>query len=256
LAGDKVLISYCPLCFSGIVYSRELGDRTLTFGNTSALYESDMVMLDYETGSYWWQVAGRAIVGTLTDEQLTALPSTTTTWAEWRDLHLDSLVLSRDTGFDRPYHRDPFGSYADFVNAGQFAFPVGESANDPRLLPATKVLLVKLEDEARAYPLTVDSPAVMQDELAQTPVVVLTDPQSESGSVFLATVAEDTLTFRSENGAITDLETGSSWDMAGRATGGPLAGSQLTALPSKTSFWFAAIAAEPEATVFTPETAN
>jgi hypothetical protein len=46
LAKEPVLISYCPLCASGIVFSRQLGDRVLTFGNTSALYESDMVMLD------------------------------------------------------------------------------------------------------------------------------------------------------------------------------------------------------------------
>ncbi len=46
LAGEPVLISYCPLCFSGIVFSRSLGDRVLTFGNTSTLYESDLVMLD------------------------------------------------------------------------------------------------------------------------------------------------------------------------------------------------------------------
>jgi len=59
LAGEQVLISYCPLCYTGIVHSRNLGDRVLTFGNTSALYESDMVMLDYETGSYWWQVEER-----------------------------------------------------------------------------------------------------------------------------------------------------------------------------------------------------
>ncbi len=70
LEGEPVLISYCPLCYSGVVYNRALGEQVLTFGNTSALYESDMVMLDYNTGSYWWQVTGRAIVGPLTDERL------------------------------------------------------------------------------------------------------------------------------------------------------------------------------------------
>ena len=63
--GIPVLISYCPLCRSGVVYDRRLEGRTLSFGNTSALYESDLVMFDRETNSYWWQVAGRAIVGAL-----------------------------------------------------------------------------------------------------------------------------------------------------------------------------------------------
>ncbi len=41
LAGVPVLISYCPLCASGVVYSRKLDEQTLLFGNTSALYQSD-----------------------------------------------------------------------------------------------------------------------------------------------------------------------------------------------------------------------
>ncbi|MFA9565117.1 MAG: DUF3179 domain-containing (seleno)protein, partial [Acidimicrobiales bacterium] len=76
LDGLPVLISYCPLCGSGIVYDRRVDGRVLSFGNTSALYESDLVMVDRATGSYWWQVAGEAIVGPLTGTELTALPST------------------------------------------------------------------------------------------------------------------------------------------------------------------------------------
>ena len=72
---------FCTLCNSGVVYDRGLPDGTeLTFGNTSALHENDLVMFDHRTLSYWWQVPGRAIVGELTDTQLEALPSTTTTW--------------------------------------------------------------------------------------------------------------------------------------------------------------------------------
>ena len=64
--GVPVLVSYCPLCASGVVYSRELDGRVMVFGNTSALYESDLVMYDHQTGSYWFQVIGEAIVGPLT----------------------------------------------------------------------------------------------------------------------------------------------------------------------------------------------
>ena len=58
-----LVVTYCPLCHSGVVYSRDLDGRMLLFGNTSALYESDMVMYDHQTGSYWFQVLGEAIVG-------------------------------------------------------------------------------------------------------------------------------------------------------------------------------------------------
>lgn len=52
--GVPLVVTYCPLCFSGVVFSRELDGRLLTFGNTSALYQSDMVMYDHQTGSYWF----------------------------------------------------------------------------------------------------------------------------------------------------------------------------------------------------------
>ncbi|MEE8346657.1 MAG: DUF3179 domain-containing (seleno)protein, partial [Dehalococcoidia bacterium] len=71
LDGVPVLISYCPLCRSGVVYDRRLAGKLLTFGNTSALYENDLVMFDRQTNSFWWQTAGEGIVGTLTGEQLT-----------------------------------------------------------------------------------------------------------------------------------------------------------------------------------------
>ena len=56
--GVPVLVSYCPLCRSGVVYDRRVAGETLSFGNTSALYESDLVMVDRATGSYWWQGGG------------------------------------------------------------------------------------------------------------------------------------------------------------------------------------------------------
>lgn len=59
--GDlPVPVSYCPLCGSGIVYERRVAGETLSFSNTSALYENDPVMVDCETGSYRWQVPGEA----------------------------------------------------------------------------------------------------------------------------------------------------------------------------------------------------
>lgn len=86
LDGAPVLITYCPLCFSGVVFSRDLDGDVLTFGNTSALYMSDLVMYDHQTGTYWFQVGGEAVVGPLSGSHLPLLPSTTITWGEWSRL--------------------------------------------------------------------------------------------------------------------------------------------------------------------------
>ena len=96
--GVPVLVAYCPLCFSGVVFGRELDGRVLTFGNTSALYQSDLVMCDHQTGSYWFQVGGEAVVGELTHSRLTLLPSTTMAWGEWKRLYPETRLLTGTSG--------------------------------------------------------------------------------------------------------------------------------------------------------------
>jgi hypothetical protein len=253
LDNKAVLISYCPLCYSGIVFSRTLEGEVLTFGNTSALYESDMVMLDYGTGSYWWQVAGRSIVGTLTGKALTILPSVTIPWKEWRALHPQTAVLSRDTGHSRNYDWDPFVNYSQYVNAGHFAFPVSTRARDTRLPPAAKVIALKQDGEVRVFPLDPDGGRALMDLAAAGPIVVFTEPTGPSGRIFRTEVEGRNLSFEFTTGGYTDRETGSRWDLEGRAVSGPLKGRHLQALPSMISFWFALIAAEPELILYSRE---
>ena len=246
LGGEPVLVSYCPLCGSGIVFSRRLGNRLLTFGNTSALYQSNMVMLDYETGSYWWQVAGRAIVGTLTGEQLRILPSTTATWGDWRRLHPGTRVLSRDTGFRRNYARDPFENYAITVNEGRFAFPVSGAALDQRLPSGARVLAIKLNDQVRGYLLDSKRPLAFLDTVGGQEIVVFVSRGGASSSAFRRRAGGRVLAFDPIGDEFVDRETRSVWDIAGRSTAGELAGQRLEPVPSRVSFWFAIVAAEPE----------
>lgn len=251
--GRPVLVSYCPLCRSGIVYDRRLGDRELTFGNTSALYENDLVMLDRQTGSYWWQVAGQAIVGPMTGESLSVLPSTTTTWGQWRELHPDTAVLSRDTGYPRDYDRDPFLGYGERVNAGQTPFPVSEDVlDDSRLDPATLVVGVDVEDVARGYPVGERS-SVYHDTIGTDPIVVFADGESSGGAAFYPRVDGEALRFEARDGIFVDTATGSEWDLSGRAIDGPLRGQTLNPVASRSTFWFAFVAAFPNTAVASPE---
>ncbi|MFQ5704738.1 MAG: DUF3179 domain-containing protein [Gemmatimonadales bacterium] len=249
LAGEPVLISYCPLCMSGVVFSRRVGDRTLTFGNTSALYESDMVMLDYETGSYWWQVAGKAIVGTLTDTRLTVLPGVTMQWAEWVESHPDTRVLSRETGYSRNYDRNPFSDYRERVNRGGFSFPVSKVGRDTRLDAGQTVLTVKLGDAVRAYPLGGERRVAVNDTLGDSPILVLVDGRG-GGAAYTPILAGRKLTFRVRRGEFRDRQTDSRWDSSGVAVEGELRGQRLRQLPSRTSLWFAIVAVEPGITVY------
>ncbi|MCH7953268.1 MAG: DUF3179 domain-containing protein, partial [Chloroflexi bacterium] len=252
LDGVPVLISYCPLCRSAIVYDRRLDGRELTFGNSSALYESDLVMFDRETRSYWWQVAGEAIVGTLTGARLTTLPSTTATWAQWLEEHPETLVLSRETGFARSYDRDPFAGYRDQVNDERFPFPVSAAALDGRLAPGDEVLGLTVGGESRAYSARALGDAAVNDTLGGEEIVVFSTEDGPTAAAYLANAGDGTLSFSYSDGKYRDAQTGSLWNLSGEAVSGPLQGATLELLPGRYTFWFAYIAAFPDADVYAP----
>ncbi len=109
--GYPVLITYCPLCGSAIAYERTIDGKPVEFGTSGKLYNSNLVMYDRKTNTYWTQIGGRAIIGDLVGAELVPVSINTVLWGNWRDLYPDAEVLSRDTGFFRSYGRDPYGGY-------------------------------------------------------------------------------------------------------------------------------------------------
>ncbi len=249
--GLPILVSYCPLCDSGIVYDRRLEGQVLEFGNTSALHQSDMVMYDKQTLSYWFQVGGDAIVGDLTGKRLAVLPTRFMRWTEWRDAYPNSQVLSRDTGFNRPYDRDPFTGLPEYLNRGRFPFPVGEAARNPTLPAGERVISLVIDEVARAYPITALQGQVVNDELGKTPIAVVID-EAGTALAFDRRIDNQRLTLKWIEGKLKDEETGSTWALVGTATEGPLTGTQLVELPARFSFWFAFVAAFPGGSAYQP----
>ena len=249
--GEPVLITYCPLCASGVVYSRTLNDQALVFGNTSALYESDLVMFDHQTGSYWFQVLGEAIVGTLTGERLTLLPSMTVPWGQWKMDHPNTRILSKNMGLlnrfsGNPYDRDSFAGYQSRVNRDQFAFPVSQDKLDSRLKSGDMVISIQVGETHRAYLLTGRPDEAINDDIEGKMVVVFIREGGPAGSAFFSESDDKLLTFEIDGGVITDNETGSQWNFSGLAVSGPLVGRKLEAVPSRTSFWFSLIGSLPD----------
>ncbi len=250
--GVPILISYCPLCRSGVVFDRRVDGIALTFGNTSALYESNAVAYDKETGSYWYQAGGRAIVGPLTGKRMRPLPSLVTTWAEWTSLHPDGLVLSTDTGYSAPYQADYFAGYEVTIEQRGFAFPVSEEARDPRLGLSAHVLVVMPGDSERAYHLDGLGDAVVNDTISGHDVVVFSMESGPSGAAYLPFIDGQQLTFQFKQNHYVDDQTGSTWNLAGHSTAGSLEGQTLEPLPSLFTFWFTAVAAFPQIDLYTP----
>lgn len=144
--GKRVLVSYCPLCLSGIVFDPVVEGERVEFGTSGKLWNSNLVMYDRKTDSLWSQILGEAIVGTLTGTKLSVLPSDQVRFGEWKKLHPRGEVLSRETGATRFYGQDPYGDY--YTTPGT-VFPVGNK--DARLDEKAFILGIVIEGKAKAY---------------------------------------------------------------------------------------------------------
>ena len=146
--GDLAInVSYCPLCGSAMVFDRTVDGRTLEFGVSGLLYQSDVLMYDRQTESLWSQLEMAAVSGPQVGRKLTLLPAQHLTWRAWKKAFPNGLVLSTATGFDRDYGRQP---YSDYEQSPRLMFPVNSYRQD---LPTKAwVAGVFVNGAARAYP--------------------------------------------------------------------------------------------------------
>jgi len=105
-----VAITFCPLCNTAMVFDRRLNGQELTFGVSGRLRNSDMIMYDAETESWWQQALGQAVVGTLAGAHLDQLVSWTLSWAEFRSEYPQGQVMIEPAG-SRPYGTNPYVGY-------------------------------------------------------------------------------------------------------------------------------------------------
>jgi len=258
VAGVPVAVTYCPLCNSAIGFDRRVGDRLVTFGTSGKLFKSDLVMYDRQTESLWPQIEGRAVAGTLTGTELERVPVATVPWDQWLAAHPDGWVLSRQTGYDRDYGRNPYQSY-DQPDAEPFLF---DGTSDPRLPPKERVVGIGGADPVAVPLARVSRERVVSLDVAGEPRVVwgiaglnsaLDTDRIEDGREITATGVFDpevdgrVLAFRPAGpDQFVDSRTGSTWNVFGLAVAGRLEGTQLTPVPHIDTFWFAWAAFQPD----------
>lgn len=149
VGGTPVIITYCPLCYTGIAFERVIDGKETTFGTSGMLFNSNLVMYDRATDSLWTQLGGEAIIGKNLGKKLKQLPLDTLFWSEWMAKHPDTKVLSFDTGFVRNYDLNP---YEDFETSRD---TFGTQFEDERLSAKEKVWGLEIEGKFKAYPMSV-----------------------------------------------------------------------------------------------------
>ena len=169
VGGKPVLVSYCPLCGSTVVFDRSIKGYEYTFGISGLLHQSDVLFFDRETESLWSQLEMKAVTGPMAGTEFEILPSTLATWKEWKKEHPGTAVLSRETGYNRDYDNMPYGGYEQ---SSSVMFPVRHTSK--KFHPKEKVLVVLAGNEAKAYPFSelekTDTP--LTDKLGGHDIVV------------------------------------------------------------------------------------
>jgi len=266
VGGDPVLITFCPLCNSSIVFDRHVGKEVYEFGTSGLLRYSDLVMYDRSTESLWQQLTGEGIVGRHAGDRLTMLPSSIVSFDEFQKAYPDGNILSRKTGHLRSYGSNPYVGY-DAVGERPFLFT---DEVDGRLSAMERVVAVSLNEGGRetnvAYPYSIlERRRVINDVQSGIHLVVFHKPGTSSAldtreisdgrdigatGVFRPEIDGVQLTFTAVGNTITDENTGSRWDIFGRAVEGPFMGARLEPVVHGDHFWFAWAAFKPDTVVY------
>ncbi len=250
--GDlPVIVTWCSLCNTPLVYKSEVDGKKLTFaraGNRG----NNFYMADSETGSHWQQIGGECFEGPLKGKRLTMVPFLFTTWGEWRAQHPQTLAL-----IPEPAYAEQYAGMAKRIATmpyGSNTAPGRELVRqaDTRLPNYEQVIGIESGEAHKAYPVSVLSKQlVINDKVGATPIVVAYAPSTATTTAFSRTVNGRVLTFRSAPaGKMTDDETGSTWTTYGECTSGKLKGQKLTQLIPEPGLWFAWAEFHPDTEIY------
>ena len=261
VGGIPVAVTFCPLCNASLVFDRRIAGAVLDFGTTGKLRKSDLVMYDRQTESWWQQFTGKGIVGRNAGVTLLQLPATIAAFDDFRRAYPRGRVLSRQTGFVRPYGRNPYRGY-DRIGDIPFLF---HDPIDPRLPAMERVLGVIQGGKVKIYAFpAIAALSVINDEVGSAPIAVFSQEgmlsaldaeiiresrRIPAAAAYSRKLRERVLSFERRGSRIVDRETGSEWDIFGKAVAGPLKGARLNPADSGVHFAFAWLAFNPDSEI-------
>ena len=271
IGGEKVLVTYCPLCNSGIVYERMVminGEPIeMEFEASGMLRNSDMVMLDRTTETLWQQLTGEGIVGTHNNVMLKTIPSYIISVEAFFMRYPFGEIMSKETGFTKSverYGKNPYKGYDSRKTPIEKFF--ASNKVDQRLPPMERVIDIENNGNYKIYTFSdVAKNGVINDVFKEESIVIFykkgtisildkteikKSKKIGSVTVFKALLDGEILTFRKENKLIKDNQSNSTWDITGYCIDGKLKSKQLNIKIHSNHFAFAWLAFHPESEIY------
>ena len=267
IEGRPVLVTYCPLCNSAVVFDPVVDGQRLRFGTSGLLRNSDLVMWDNATESLWQQIGGEGLVGAHAGHRLDVIPSAIVSWGDFKAGYPYGMVLAPPGRAASSYGRNPYVQYSS--RSAPIPGFFDSTILDDRYPALERTVGVTVDGHDKAYPFSVvQAVGALNDTVAGVPVVVLWSPGTAdaldspvtaegvdigAALAFDRRVDGDALEFTPvDEGRFTDDRTGSTWNVLGQATDGELAGTRLDPVVHTNEFWFAWAAFHPNGEVFGP----
>jgi Protein of unknown function (DUF3179) len=231
------------------VWATSVDGRKLNF-HLAGINNQNFIMRDEETGTWWQQVSGEAILGPLKGKRLEPVFHDELAFATWKREHPQGRVLRPNEEVLRA------GRYAPANwEEGVGRMPVATNIKDETMPPRTLIAGVTLGQSSKAYPLAaIEQQSPILDSLGGAPLLIVLGDDRRSVRVFERALDGRKLEFFLKPNAspllLLDSETGSEWDFTGRAVAGPYAGRQLRKLAVLNDYWFDWKTYHPETEVY------
>ena len=183
IEGQRVLVTYCPLCLTGYVLDPVVQGERVEFGTSGKLWKSNLVMYDRKTDSYWPQTLGKAVLGPSTGKTIKKIPTDTVKWGDWKKAHPNTKVLSKDTGFLRSYDgSNPYGRKGDFTDIN-LQFPL---ENEDKRLDAYEIIYgIEVNGKFKAYKKTdLGQKSKIEDTLGGEKIMIEFDKNLKSARAY------------------------------------------------------------------------
>jgi len=232
-------VTWCPLCFSAIVFNREVEGKILSFRASGYLLNDNLVLKDHPTDTLWSQLLGQGIKGARRGSVLEVYPSSLTTWKLWREAFPLTEVLSPAA---LGYSDEIYDPYTGYYSSGAAGF--SSSAEWDSSLPGkTLIKGIVLGDHQLAIPVDMlRLKRIIQFMIDSRPLMAVHQESQEISHVFLREIDGAVLDFKlnESRDRLIDIQSGTIWDpVSGLGLEGPYQNEELILLPSQMTYWFA-----------------
>ena len=238
---ERVTLSYCPFTGSAMLWKAFMGAADQTFGTSGLLFDSNLILYDRETLSLWVQMLEQSIAGDAVLRIPDKLQVVETTWATWLRMYPETILMTEDTGFSRPYDVYPYGSFRTDIS---LIFTLS-NLEDDRLHRKTRVLGINVGRKSKVYPIDTFAAgvSVVNDTVGSMDVIAAGSSAQNFAVVFNRQLEDcTTLDFTAVQDSLpvvmVDNE-GTEWDVFGNAVAGPRTGTTLQKTNSFLAYWVA-----------------